>query len=70
VNLQDVYMEIFLPSEQAGSVRVGAEARLTVDALPGQTGSRLRQLRVSTRRSSPPKEVETRTEREKLFSGS
>ena len=34
VNLDDVYMEIFLPSEQAARLKIGAEARLTMDALP------------------------------------
>ena len=33
VNLNDVYMEIFLPSEQAARLKNGAGARLTLDAL-------------------------------------
>ena len=31
VNLEDVYMEIFLPSEQASKVKIGAEARMMGD---------------------------------------
>ena len=31
VNLEDVYMEIFLPAAEAAAVKVGAEGRLTVD---------------------------------------
>jgi HlyD family secretion protein len=34
VNLEDVYMEIFLPSEQAAAIRTGAEARLTSMRFP------------------------------------
>ena len=67
VNLEDVYMEIFLPSEQAARVKIGAE------------GADHRRLRSRTARSpdyvsfvSPeaqftPKQVETRSEREKLM---
>ena len=66
VNLQDVYMEIFLPSEQAAAVRVGAEARLTVDALPGRAAPAYVSF-VSPEAQFTPKEVETRTEREKLM---
>jgi len=36
VNLDDVYMEIFLPSEQAARLKIGAEALLTLDAVPGR----------------------------------
>ena len=36
VNLEDVYMEIFLPSEQAARVKIGAEARITLDYAPAR----------------------------------
>ena len=66
VNLEDVYMEIFLPSEQAGRLKVGAEARITVDyvsdkAIPGFVSF------VSPEAQFTPKQVETRSEREKLM---
>jgi HlyD family secretion protein len=66
VNLQDVYMEIFLPSEQAARVKMGAEGRITVDyepkrAVPGHVSF------VSPEAQFTPKQVETKTEREKLM---
>ena len=47
VNLEDVYMEIFLPSEQAAALKIGAEGRITVDYAARPRGRRLRQLRVA-----------------------
>src|SRR4029453_8682412 len=66
VNLEDVYMEIFLPSEQAGAVQIGAEGRITLDydprrAIPGSVSF------VSPEAQFTPKQVETRSEREKLM---
>jgi HlyD family secretion protein len=66
VNLEEVYMEIFLPSEQAGRVTVGAEARIVVDyaaqrAFPGYVSF------VSPEAQFTPKQVETKSEREKLM---
>jgi HlyD family secretion protein len=66
VNLDDIYMEIFLPSEQAGAVKVGAESRVTVDYVPkraiaGQVSF------VSPEAQFTPKQVETQSEREKLM---
>jgi HlyD family secretion protein len=66
VNLEDVYMEIFLPSEEAANVKVGAEGRITVDydasrAVPGHVSF------VSPEAQFTPKQVETRSEREKLM---
>jgi HlyD family secretion protein len=65
-NLDDVYMEIFLPSEQAAALKIGAEARVTVDylpkrAVPGQVSF------VSPEAQFTPKQVETKSEREKLM---
>jgi HlyD family secretion protein len=66
VNLQDVYMEIFLPSEQAGRLKIGAEARIVVDfapkvAVPASVSF------VSPEAQFTPKQVETKNEREKLM---
>lgn len=66
LDLADVYMTIFLPTEQAGRVGYGAEARMELDAFPELV------LPASVSFVSPeaqftPKEVETRTEREKLM---
>jgi HlyD family secretion protein len=66
LDLADVYMTVFLPTEQAGRVGYGAEARMELDAFPELV------LPASVSFASPeaqftPKEVETRTEREKLM---
>lgn len=66
VNLEDVYMEIFLPSADAAKVRLGAEARIVGDhmadrAVPGVVSF------VSPEAQFTPKQVETRSEREKLM---
>ena len=66
VNLEDVYMEIFLPSEQAAAVKIGAEARLTVDFDPSRVIAG-RVSFVSPEAQFTPKQVETRSERDKLM---
>ncbi len=66
LDLTDVYMTIFLPTAQAGRVRIGAEARLVFDALPDITVPAKVSF-VAPNAQFTPKEVETRTEREKLM---
>jgi len=66
VNLEDVYMEIYLPSEQAASLKTGAEARLTVDFAPGRSAVGFVSF-VSPEAQFTPKQVETRSERDKLM---
>ena len=66
VNLNDVYMEIFLPSEQAALLKVGAEARLTIDAVPDRAVAGFVSF-VSPEAQFTPKQVETKSEREKLM---
>jgi HlyD family secretion protein len=66
VNLEDVYMEIFLPSEQAAAVKLGAEARFTLDYEPGRVAPGYVSF-VSPEAQFTPKEVETRSERDKLM---
>ncbi|RKH60589.1 HlyD family secretion protein [Corallococcus llansteffanensis] len=66
VNLEDVYMEIFLPASEAARMKLGSEARLTVDfepdrSIPGYVSF------VSPEAQFTPKQVETKTEREKLM---
>jgi HlyD family secretion protein len=66
VNLEDVYMEIFLPSEEAARVKMGAEGRIMVDydrkrAVAGVVSF------VSPEAQFTPKQVETRSERDKLM---
>ncbi len=66
VNLEDVYMEIFLPSEQAASVKIGAEGRITVDYDPKRAVAGYVSF-VSPEAQFTPKQVETKSEREKLM---
>jgi HlyD family secretion protein len=66
IDLADVYMEIFLPSEQAAALKIGAEARFTVDYEPNRVGPGYVSF-VAPEAQFTPKEVETRSEREKLM---
>ncbi len=66
VNLEDVYMEIFLPSDQAAALKIGAEARFTVDYQPNRVAVGYVSF-VSPEAQFTPKEVETKSEREKLM---
>lgn len=66
VNLEDVYMEIFLPSAQAGALKLGSEGRITVDSQPGRSAVGYITF-VSPEAQFTPKEVETQSEREKLM---
>jgi HlyD family secretion protein len=66
VNLEDVYMEIFLPANEAARLKLGSEARITVDyepdrSIPGYVSF------VSPEAQFTPKQVETESEREKLM---
>ncbi|NTW98401.1 MAG: HlyD family efflux transporter periplasmic adaptor subunit [Geobacteraceae bacterium] len=66
LDLSDVYMTIFLPSEKAGRLTIGDEARIILDAAPDFVIPATVSF-VSARAQFTPKEVETRTEREKLM---
>lgn len=66
VNLEDVYMEIFLPSRDAGRVKIGADARIAFDQIPGRSAVGFVSF-VSPEAQFTPKQVETRSEREKLM---
>ena len=66
LELTDVYMTIFLPTSQTGRVRVGSEARIKIDAVPEYTIPAKVSF-VAARAQFTPKEVETRSEREKLM---
>lgn len=66
LDLTDVYMTIFLPTAQALRMQIGAEARLVFDALP-DLAVPARVSFVAPEAQFTPKEVETRTEREKLM---
>jgi len=66
VDLSDVYMTFFLPTEQAGRIQIGSEVRLVLDAAPQYvipaTASFVADVAQFT-----PKTVETEEERQKLM---
>lgn len=66
LDITDVYMTFFLPTAQAGKVAIGADARIVLDALRGLPIPAKVSF-VSPSAQFTPKEVETRTEREKLM---
>ena len=66
VDLSDVYMEIYLPSNQAAALKTGADARITVDFEPNAAAA-ARVTFVSPEAQFTPKQVETKSEREKLM---
>jgi HlyD family secretion protein len=66
LDLTDVYMTIFLPTSQAGRVDLGAEARIIFDAAPEYVVPASVSF-VAPRAQFTPKEVETRSERDKLM---
>jgi HlyD family secretion protein len=65
LDLSDVYMVIFLPEIAAGRVALGAEARLVLDAAPDYVVP-ARVSFVAARAQFTPKQVETKSAREKL----
>ena len=66
VDLSDVYMEIYLPSDQAAALKTGAPARITVDYEPDKSAAANVSF-VSPEAQFTPKQVETKSEREKLM---
>jgi len=62
----DVYMTLFLPTQKAAQLSVGADARIVLDGLPDMMIPGKVSF-VAPRAQFTPKEVETRTEREKLM---
>ncbi|RJX34125.1 MAG: efflux RND transporter periplasmic adaptor subunit [Oxalobacter sp.] len=66
LDLSDVYMSIYLPTEEAGKVALNSPAKIVLDALP-DTPIPAKVVFVAPRSQFTPKEVETRNEREKLM---
>ena len=66
VDLSDVYMAFFLPTEQAGQVAIGTEVRLVLDAAP-QFVVPANVSFVADVAQFTPKTVETADERQKLM---
>lgn len=66
LDLTDVYMTIFLPTAEIGRLLVGSEARIILDAVP-QFVIPASVSFISAEAQFTPREVETRSEREKLM---
>jgi len=65
LDTSDMYVTVFLPAQEAGRVRIGAEARVVLDALP-EMPLPARVTFVSEESQFTPKQVETASERQKL----
>ena len=66
LDLSDIYMEIFLPSQEAAKLRLGSDARFVLDVAPTYAG-RAKVSFISPEAQFTPKQVETRSERDKLM---
>ncbi|MGC2201001.1 MAG: HlyD family efflux transporter periplasmic adaptor subunit [Stellaceae bacterium] len=61
-----VYMDIYLPTAEAGRIRVGSEARIVLDAYPDHVIP-AKVVFVASQAQFTPKTVETKAERDKLM---
>jgi HlyD family secretion protein len=61
-----VYSDIYLPSAEAGRVRIGADARIVLDAYPDHVIP-AKVVFVASQAQFTPKTVETKAERDKLM---
>ncbi|WZO97749.1 efflux RND transporter periplasmic adaptor subunit [Isosphaeraceae bacterium EP7] len=66
VNLADVYMEIYLPAQDAVKIKIGADARIVLDIAP-EFAAVAKVSFVAPEAQFTPKQVETRSERDKLM---
>ncbi len=66
LDVSDVYMSFFLPTEAAGRVALGSEVRIVLDAVPGFVIP-ARVSFVASAAQFTPKTVETASERQKLM---
>ena len=66
VDLTDVYLTFFVPEEVAGKIKLGADARILLDAMPGVAVPASISFVASVAQFTP-KTVETKVEREKLM---
>lgn len=66
LDLSNVYMEIFLPAADAGVLAIGSEARIVLD-VAADVVIPARVIFVSPQAQFTPKQIETRSERDKLM---
>lgn len=65
IDLSDVYMTCFFPTDTVGKLKMGDEARIVLDALP-DTAIPAYISYISPDAQFTPRQVETKTEREKM----
>jgi HlyD family secretion protein len=61
-----VYMDVYLPTDSAGKVKIGSDARIVLDAVP-QVSIPAKVSFVATEAQFTPKTVETQSERDTLM---
>ncbi len=66
LDVSDVYMDVYLPTLEAGKVKFGDEARIVLDAYPGYAIPAKVSF-IATQAQFTPKTVETQSERDKLM---
>jgi HlyD family secretion protein len=66
LDISYVYMDVYLPTEEAGKVKIGGDARIVLDAYPnGAIPAKV--SFIATQAQFTPKTVETQSERDKLM---
>ncbi len=68
VNLNDMWLRVFIPENQIGRVRLGQRAEVTVDTFPGRVFAG-RVSEISSRAEFTPGNVQTKEDRVKLVFG-
>jgi HlyD family secretion protein len=66
LDIEYVYMDVYLPTSEAGKVKIGADARIVLDAVPN-LAIPAKVAFVATQAQFTPKTVETKDERDKLM---
>jgi len=66
LDISYVYMDVYLPTNEAGKVKIGADARITLDAVPN-VAIPAKVAFIATQAQFTPKTVETKDERDKLM---
>ena len=66
LDVSDVYMDIYLPTLETGKIKVGADARIVLDAYPNSPIPAKVSF-IASQAQFTPKTVETQSEREKLM---
>ena len=66
LDISYVYMDAYLPTEAAGKLKIGADARIVLDAYPN-VAIPAKVSFIATQAQFTPKSVETKSERDKLM---